>query len=886
MCAVGFKRELKAVRNIILSFFIPFLLMLMGVAILGITPFGFHSLAISDGQFYLNGLQSLGRVLRGETSILYGFEGGLGTNRWASLAWGGLSPLRLLGFYANYDNLPVMFTWISIINMALCGLTMYILLAGIRGHKITHLVLSTSYALMGFNVINCFQTIFFIGPQMLPLVMLGLYRLFKGRSPLLYVISFAVCTFFNFYFGFIIGVATLVVLIAYLCDAEMRHKGRWKRFVVMYVIATAIGTLLPAFMWLPALKAYSGGGRLDQTQVSEYLFTENMPFMQIISKLTTGANSTNEMVDGLPNIFCGVLVVAAVILYFMNAEMPIRRRIIAASVLLFYLVTFYIVPLTLLMHGGTHTNWFPYRYSFVFSFFMVCIAAEELPYMIGLTKGEMKRCAFVLLVLFLAVFGVTKYEFVSGAWALADLALLAAIAMLLVLYRRYPERVTKTLFVILLTLLVSSNLLANYVESIRKVRDEEGWELDLEAYTANTVRSGALIDGLNSAIDGFFRMEKDFSESETIGADPALYGYNGVSGSGPTMRMFNHTQLNKLGINWYDMRQWYSAGVPAATDSLLGLNYVVTDHDLALEKGYEKVIDLDGSYIYQNHHALNPAIVVDEACQSIGLGDNAFRNLNTVWKKMVGKTDNVFTVENDVSFTIHSKIEGQTVTANELRESTRAACSESEVDDTSADMNQIPNTDAYIEYSFTAKKDGSVYVYDTTIPESTNGRPSQVIACCGTYKQGDVVDGYFGFDSQLIDMSIEEYCSKLVFAYANDDVLTDYAKELLGRETSFEADGAVVSGAFTADDGQRLLVTLPRDEGWTCYIDGQMVPIDKTWDLFMSVEVPEGTHTYEMRFFPAWMNYGFILSGIALAGLVVLLLMWSHSKKDSLRSVS
>ena len=73
----------------------------------------------------------------------------------------------------------------------------------------------------------------------------------------------------------------------------------------------------------------------------------------------------------LPYIFCGILVAALVILYFMNGEVPLRRRRAAAAVLAFYLLTFYISFLTRAMHGGTHTNWFNYRYSFVFCCFLI-----------------------------------------------------------------------------------------------------------------------------------------------------------------------------------------------------------------------------------------------------------------------------------------------------------------------------------------------------------------------------------------------------------------------------------------------------------------------------------------------------------------------------------
>ena len=80
-----------------------------------------------------------------------------------------------------------------------------------------------------------------------------------------------------------------------------------------------------------------------------------------------------------------------------------------------------------------------------------------------------------------------------------------------------------------------------------------------------------------------------------------------------------------------------------------------------------------------------------------------------------------------------------------------------------------------------------------------------------------------------------------------------------------------LTGTCTAEAGEVLLFTLVYDEGWTCYIDGKEVPIEKTWNLVMSVELPEGTHTYEMRYLPPWLDYGLYLFGAALIGMLVFL---------------
>ena len=66
---------------------------------------------------------------------------------------------------------------------------------------------------------------------------------------------------------------------------------------------------------------------------------------------------------------------------------------------------------------------------------------------------------------------------------------------------------------------------------------------------------------------------------------------------------------------------------------------------------------------------------------------------------------------------------------------------------------------------------------------------------------------------------------------------------------------------------------MPWDEGWHCYVDGQPVEGEKVMDLFLSFPVPAGTHTYELRFYPAWLNYGLCLCAAALLLLAVLLVL-------------
>ncbi len=864
-------REYRAL-NVLLSFFIPVIVLILVMIGLRVVPFGDkHSLAITDAKYYLNGQMFFSRLLRGEENWMYSLNNGLGYNEWSSLAWGGLAPASVLSLFATLETIPNWFTWICVLNLSLCGLTMYILLDGIWGPKFSHLIFSTSYAMIGFNVVNCYQTGFFHGVQLLPLVVLGLIKLLRGESPLLYVLSLGTCLFMNFYFGFHLCVFSVIMFFTYLYLHGGGLKKKGTDLFSSWAFSSLIAGLLGAPMWMPALKAYSGGGRLNQTGLSEYTFSENMPFIQILSKLFSGANSINELVFGLPNIFCGILVVALVILFFMDKRIGVRFKKAAGVMLAIYLISFYIPAFTLLMHGGTHTNWFPYRYSYVFSFIMIMLAAVEFEHLDELTFADTKRCSIALLIGVLLVFS-TRYEFVKGGMVLLDLALLLVMWMGFYLYKTKPDVTPKSTLSLFLLIMVCCNLYVNYFVSTKSVRE---LELDLDEYKKNILVSGALIEALDNIEPGFFRMEKDKSESGTVGADPYLYNYNGVSNSGPTIRMFVHQELCKLGINWFDMRQWYSEGIPAATDTLLGLQYILSDRDLTEEKDYEKLINMEGTGIYKNDVAILPAILANEAVQDLELGENVFENLNQVWTAMAGGEKDIFTIQDDVTFTLVTDYAGQSVTSQELKESFSAA--EAQKEENKAEE---PEPASYFLYSFTAAQDGPIYYYDTSIPGSPNGLAAPAIKYVGFYHAGDEVEGKIPIVSGIgTGEFMRGYCANLVFAYADNIQLREYASQLNSRDITFNGDHENdLTGRFTAEEGQRILFTIPWDEGWTCYIDGRKVPIDKTWDLFMSVEAPAGHHTYEMKFFPAWMNYGLILCGAALVGLVILMVVWKKRK--------
>jgi hypothetical protein len=59
------------------------------------------------------------------------------------------------------------------------------------------------------------------------------------------------------------------------------------------------------------------------------------------------------------------------------------------------------------------------------------------------------------------------------------------------------------------------------------------------------------------------------------------------------------------------------------------------------------------------------------------------------------------------------------------------------------------------------------------------------------------------------------------------------------------------------------------DKGWSATIDGSKTPLYRADYDFRAVAVPAGTHTVRMRYMPAYISWGFLISGFATLGLVI-----------------
>ncbi len=881
---------------VLVSFFLPLLILLIALAGLQVTPFGDKTLLIADANgLYINTLSYAARMYRGLEGVLYSFEKGLGGNMTGHLNGILLTPFAFLLSFAKIEDYPTVFTFISALSMSLSGLTMYLFLAGVYEPKRSHLIFSTSYALMGFSVANVFQACFFTAAPLLPLMALGLWKLFLGKSPLLYILSVACALFLNSYFGFVLCAASVLFFAAGMVFSGETLRGKRKRLFLRYALASLCGGLLAAALWLPAYLSLRGG-RLEQTGLADFSFGEKMPFLEIGAKLFSGANSPAEEVNGRPNVFVGILPVALAILFFQNKGISKRKKWAAGCLLGFYLLGFWIIAFDMLLHGGTTTNWFNFRYSYVVSFLLLLMAAEMWRHLDSVPDPDMKRCLAIMVIAAIVIFS-KQYEFVSGGAVLLDFALLLLVFLAWRMHQKRPEANPRHVFELIALLIVCVNLFLNYRISTKKLLE---WNpRSLSEFQEVVGKVDPLVQGIKDNSTGFFRMEVNEQRSTTCGNDPVLYGYNGVGHGGSNERNFVREGLAKLGIPWFNMRNYYADGVPAATDDFLALRYVIAKEDLTEEKGYSNATrfaeqplfaDAGATYdLYYNADALGIAMLSGKSIDTVKTDyTDVFENLNSVWAALSGENTLVFLPEEEIHFVPRSFYAPRELDADEARRLTSyydaQASSASGTESASAPDGALPQEfqfASFIEYSFTAKRDGPIYAYNRGILSPQNGCTEPVIAWLGNYHTGDIVTGRIKVNGQYVDrVLMEEYCGRFRVAYADNEALSALSAIVRQRPVTLEKHKETyLSGTFTAESGQELLFTIPWDEGWTFWVDGVETKPHMVLDVFMALDVPEGSHSFEMRYMPAGLRVGLMVSAAALLLTLVFLLLDGKRRK-------
>ena len=406
------KKHSKALLYM-MSALLPMMTMLIVWFFMGSYPFGNKSLmAVDFGQQYISFFGLLkNAVFSGDLSSLsYSFTKSLGGDMIGVLGYYLMSPFNFFYIILPFQHYGLAVFLTIWLRYGAIGFSFaYLLVKRYKGaeSKIWMVPLfATAYALSGMLVSYQMNVIFYDAMIMLPLVIIYLEKLLDGEAPYPYAFVLGLTVLLQFYMGYMISI--FVVLYAcYYVSPRLSIEGDWKQKLKTFIhplfkafiysvlgVATASILLVPVFFNLLESKGQVGDGM-------RFSFAFQINPLDILSKLAIGGYDTTSgwsAGPNLPNIYIGALGLVGFVLYFTSKEIAKEKRWSAGLVTLIFFISFINEFVSKIWHMGQNPAGFFFRFSWLFSFFMLVLAYQAIIKQIEISQRG-KLISVVLLTL-------------------------------------------------------------------------------------------------------------------------------------------------------------------------------------------------------------------------------------------------------------------------------------------------------------------------------------------------------------------------------------------------------------------------------------------------------------------------------------------------------
>lgn len=817
------------------AFFIPVLLYLSVMLICKIVPFGNQTLLVWDANNqYASYLTELRRMILGQADPYYTFHTALGSGTAGLISYYLASPWNVLFIFFKETELPLAYSMMVLLKIGFCGLSMMVFLRKEYELRYQGLMFAVTYALMGYIAVYSWCIMWLDGVAALPLILLGLRRISRRESPLLYILALAYSLFCNFYIGFMLCIFSVLYFIWLVLENRdtFRVSG-------VFVISSLLSAGLAALMLVPAYVSIAGG--YSVFELNDASISRLNSLFSVLLKFYTGAVSFEQIRYGQPNIYIGIPVLVFAIGYFLNPTVPFRRRLISAFLPGILLISFIVKPLYLMWHGFDFPNCYPARFSFLFCFVAIDLAAQGFLAMprpvthayrrriVGLCLGIL---AFTMLAFKIDIENYLTFETIT-----LDVAVV--IATTLILIHPFKHQYRRSACAILCAMQMVGLSINAYMGYHRM---EAVADMTTDQYSANITDQASYLQRIMSydpQSEGIYRIEKNyhFSENESMTLNyPGLSHFS--SATDTTVTQF----ADQIGLYHSYLRVIYGSGTTPVLDSLLGVKYILFNPKKAVEKLPAEYIPLwtdSDITVYQNPFALPLALTVPAPSSVLLDEDQPFLSQNAILSDLTGLEIQAFTP---------------------------------------------------LEARFTTDDDGFIYA-DIPINAGDN---VYMLSYGGYYYLNDLPGEDLQRFQGIILLPVSEndtvYRLKMWSSTGTKPQFAKFSMDELKRAflqlnkhgvavVSNTASHLTISVMVDKTDRQ-LLLTVPYDQGWSVWVDDVKQETVSRYGALLALDLSPGNHRVEMKYLPVGLIPGIAIS-IVSSLLVVIWLTLRHRKSKS-----
>lgn len=837
----------KNKRYFILAFLIPMLAVLIADIALGVFPFGERAPLIIDSYHqYGSFFSEFYEKILGGGSMLYTWNGGMGINFWAIAAYYLFSPFNIIFLIFPRALMLEAFTFIIMLKVACSGLTFaYYISKHYKKNDISIVFFSVFYALSGWVIGYNWNIMWLDCVVLLPLIILGLERLVKDGKGLMYGITLGCCIAFNYYIA--IMVCIFMVLYFFVLFIQKRKK-TFKLFIrrgLSFISYSLLGGGLAAVVILPAMYA------LMKTHSAETGFPETLKFYNSFVDIMSQqfAFTTPTKLSGLPNLYCGVIVLLFVVLYIFRKRTPLRYKVPRLILLVFLILSCNVNVLDFIWHGFHFPNSLPNRFTFIYIFLTLTMCYEV--YLMLKEYAIWQYCvAFFASMLFVVAAYMWGKESREIYVYIITMALIWAYFLIISFYKM--NRRKRGIARIVLCCLLSLEAIANCVFGLCT-----NGSINRTSYNAK-LDDAALIRDYIGDDDNQKLYRTELNEFK--GRNNATWlGFKSISMFSSTLSAGLDELIDHLGF-FAAVNKFSYEGATRFTDDIFGVKYLVSEKNLESIRGFNSIQKVGEQYLYLNPTALSFGFMAkEEYADYVGASNYPWENLNEMAKVLSGVSEDIFEIEYIVGEPV---VEGGTI--NKYDEYKYYLKKESGASSTTMTYTYTPTytRERYIYFESAQMSKLTVTINGTSRSFSdTRGHivdlgvigPEDTVELKYTLKDsssgGYIITGLFGLEETVYQQ-----------------VYDSLAEEQLNVEKYTDTS---IEGTIHANEDGIMYTSIPYDTGWKVYVDGKKVETFSVNDSLMYIHLTAGEHTIKMTYMPTGFMPGLIISLLCLAIAVV-----------------
>ena len=819
----------------VLSFLIPFVVMLAICIGKGVYPFGDMTFLRTDLYHqYCPFYTDFANRLKNFQSLTYAWDIGLGSNYSALFAYYLCCPTGIF-LYLIPESLIIEFmTLMIIVKIGLAGYAMSKFLAyrG-KGSDLSIVIFSICYALCGYLAAYSWNIMWLDVIFLAPLVIMGLEKLVREDKPIFYCITLAIAILTNYYISIMLCIFLVIYFFGLLIMIPKKSFGQYVKKTARFVLYSALAGGIAAVVFLPALFALGGTASAYSTfptTVKTYfavitMFSKHFAFLECETGL-----------DYWPNIYCSIGALLFLPMYYMNKKVNFKEKIVKTVIIFIFLFSFSVNIPSFIWHGFHYPNSLPARQSYLYIILLLSMGYEGFMGVKDLSKGK-------IIGSFVGVAGyillcqriVPSAEITLGA-VLGSLAFVAAYALFTFLYNTVKMKKVTAVVTIICILVVELGV--NMAYTSVKITSRSTYVGDRAPYQT-------LLSNLND--DSFYRVEKVNHRTKN---DGAFVGYNSACIFSSTTNAAVSDTYKKFGeegnVNAYSFN-----GATPFIASILGVKYLLADSTLPASSLYSLKAS-EGNYsLYENTYTLPLGFMVptDIQAQWMAASINPTASQNTLAKILGSSSDLLTAIPGNTNASNFS------TSVNE-KEHVYVFVENSSVKNVTAQIGGTTKTFSDVNRRFLL--DLGIVEPGVAVSLSTSDEGETLTATAYTFNETEFVNLYQKLNKQVLEN------------ITITDTLTTSS----------------VSGTVEALRDGNLFMSVPYDEGWTVMVDGQEITPDSLDKAFFLIPLKTGTHNIEMFYNAPGLKLGAIISGASLLVLIACIIILRIVNKDRERYAS